>query len=304
MPKKLTNEDLEALKLWLTEHEVHYKNLNRDASDAVLVVNLLKKIHPKLIDLHNYPSRNNTQLKINNWETLNLKVLSKLGLQQSKTMLEKLAKGTIGAIEALLNDIMLMEKANRARGDKRDDEQEQLWSENDDLMMVTVNKKIGDAIIQVPQKMILYSIYEQVVRKSQAKDIYLSASQQKITHLENVLKLKTERIEELCTQLAKVSVRSLMKQHNLETSSSNSALPTETLNNNNDNNNDQSNLRTRRTITINAESSSYSSPTNTTKRTGHSQIPKRVKSPTSQAYQPVIPSPSATIQSIKSSPFL
>ncbi|KAL9907259.1 sperm flagellar protein 1 [Glossina fuscipes fuscipes] len=265
MPKKLTNEDLETLKLWLTDHEVHYKNLNRDASDAVLVVTLLKKIHPKLIDLHNYPSRNNTQLKINNWETLNLKVLSKLGLQQSKSMLEKLAKGTVGAVEALLSDIMLMEKANQARGDKRDDEQEQLWSENDDLMMVTVNKKIGDAIIQVPQKMILYSIYEQVLRKSQAKDVYLSASQQKITHLENVLKLKAERIEELCAQLAKVSVRSLMKQHNLETSSSNSALPTETLNDNNNNdnnnnnnsnsniNNDQSNLRTPRTITITTE---------------------------------------------------
>uniref|UniRef100_A0A1B0BX47 CH-like domain-containing protein n=1 Tax=Glossina palpalis gambiensis TaxID=67801 RepID=A0A1B0BX47_9MUSC len=265
MPKKLTNEDLETLKLWLMDHEVHYKNLNRDASDAVLVVTLLKKIHPKLIDLHNYPSRNNTQLKINNWETLNLKVLSKLGLQQSKSMLEKLAKGTVGAVEALLSDIMLMEKANQARGDKRDDEQEQLWSENDDLMMVTVNKKIGDAIIQVPQKMILYSIYEQVLRKSQAKDVYLSASQQKITHLENVLKLKAERIEELCAQLAKVSVRSLMKQHNLETSSSNSALPTETLNDNNNNNNnnnnnsnsninnDQSNLRTPRTITITTE---------------------------------------------------
>uniref|UniRef100_A0A1B0AJ13 CH_2 domain-containing protein n=1 Tax=Glossina pallidipes TaxID=7398 RepID=A0A1B0AJ13_GLOPL len=232
MPKKLTNEDLERLKLWLTEHEVHYKNLNRDASDSVLVVTLLKQIHPKLIDPHNYPSRNNTQLKIYNWETLNAKVLSKLGLQQSKTMLEKLAKGAVGAVEALLSDIMLMEKANRARGDKRDDEQEQLWSENDDLMMVIVNKKLGDAIIQLPQKMILYSIYEQVLRNSQAKDVYLSALQQKITHLENVLKLKAERIEELCAHLAKASVSGLVKQHNLETSSSNSALPTETLNDN------------------------------------------------------------------------
>uniref|UniRef100_A0A1A9WTM9 CH_2 domain-containing protein n=1 Tax=Glossina brevipalpis TaxID=37001 RepID=A0A1A9WTM9_9MUSC len=289
MPKKLTNEDMETLKIWLADHEIRYKNLNRDTSDAVLVVTLLKKIHPKLVDLHNYPSRNNTKLKINNWETLNLKVLSKLGLQQSKVMIEKLGKGTVGAVEALLSDIMLMEKANLARGDKRDDEQEQLWAENDDVMMVTVNKTVGDAIVQVPQKMILFSIYEQVVRESQAKDVYLNASQQKITHLENILKLKAERIEELCAQLAKVSVRSLMKQHNLENSSSNSALPTETP----------------RTMTITTASSSYTSSQNTTtRRVGHSHIPKRVKTPPNQTCPAVIPSPSATIQSIKSSPFL
>lgn len=215
MPKNLSNEELKELKCWLQEHQVAYKNLNRDFSDALPVANILKNFFPKLIDLHNYPSRNNTQLKLNSWETLNYKVLTKLGLHQNKHMLDKLSKGIPGAIEALLYDIMLMIRAQKSKGDKPD-EQEQLWSENDEVMIVKVNKKIGDAIVQVPQKMILFSIYEQALRESHAKDNFVTTAQQKVTHLENVLKLKEERIEELCSQLAKVSVRSLLNQHSLD----------------------------------------------------------------------------------------
>ncbi|XP_065361112.1 sperm flagellar protein 1 [Calliphora vicina] len=204
MPKRLTSEEFNELKSWLKDQQVTYKNLNRDFSDALPVANLLKSFYPKLIDLHNYPPRNSTQLKLNNWETFNYKVLSKLGLQQHKNMLDKLSKGMAGAIEALLYDIMLMIRTQKSKGDKPD-EQEQLWTDNDDVMMVTVSKKIGDAIVQVPQKMILFSIYEQVLRESQAKDSFIATTQQKITHLENVLQLKEERIEELCGQLAKVS---------------------------------------------------------------------------------------------------
>lgn len=223
MPKHLSNEEFKELKGWLQEQQVAYKNLNRDFSDALPVANLLKGFFPKLIDLHNYPSRNNTQLKFNNWETLNYKVLTKLGLHQNKHMLDKLSKATPGAIEALLYDIMLMIRAQKSKGDKPD-EQEQMWSENDDVMMVKVNKKIGDAVVQVPQKMILFSIYEQVLRESHAKDSFVTTAQQKVTHLENVLKLKEERIEELCSQLAKVSVRSLLNQHNLENTPSDKSL--------------------------------------------------------------------------------
>lgn len=223
MPKRLNLEEFEELKTWLQEQRVTYKNLNRDFSDALPVANLLKSYYPKLVDIHNYPPRNNTQLKLNNWETFNHKVLTKLGLQQSKNMLDKLSKSVVGAIEALLYDIMLMVRAQKSKGDKPD-EQEQLWSEDDDIMTVTVNKKIGDAIVQVPQKMILYSIYEQILKESQAKDNFLMTCQQKITHLENVLQLKEERIDELCSQLAKVSVRSLLSQHNLDCNNSHMSL--------------------------------------------------------------------------------
>ncbi|XP_036339873.1 sperm flagellar protein 1-like [Rhagoletis pomonella] len=229
MPKRLTDEELSELKNWLADHQINPNKLHREFSDAVAFANLLKKLYPKLIDLHNYPPRNNTQLKLNNWETLNFKALGKIGLQQTRDMLEKFAKGTPGAIESLLYDIKMHDR-NPIKGE-RNDEQEQAWSENDDIIVVNVNKKIGDAIVQVPQKMILYSIYEQALRDCQTKDSYLNSANQKIAHLENILKLKAERIDELCGQLAKVSVRSLLKHHNLENSSPNSLLNLDNIEN-------------------------------------------------------------------------
>lgn len=229
MPKRLNDEQLQEIKEWLQLQEISYKNLNRDFSDALPVANLLKKLYPKLIDLHNYPPRNSTQLKLNNWETLNHKVLTKLGLHQNKDMLDKLSKAIPGAMESLLCDIMLLERSQQNKGDQLPDEQEQLWTENDEVMTVTVNKRIGDGLIQVPQKMILYSIYEEALKASQAKDNFIAAAQQKITHLENVIQLKAERIDELCQQLAKVSVRSLCRQSNMSSSVehfSTSPLPT------------------------------------------------------------------------------
>lgn len=228
MPKRLTDEELSELTNWLADQNINPNKLHREFSDAVALANLLKKFYPKLIDLHNYPPRNNTQLKLNNWETLNYKALAKIGFQQTKPMLEKLAKGTPGAIESLLYDIKMHDR-NSKKGERN--EQEQARSENDDIIVVNVNKKIGDAIVQVPQKMILYSIYEQALRDCQTKDSYLNAANQKIAHLENILKLKAERIDELCGQLAKVSVRSLLKHHNLENYSTNSPLNLDNIEN-------------------------------------------------------------------------
>lgn len=230
MPKQLNTAEMEELKSWLYEHQVTtpIHKMCREFSDGVAVAQLLKRIYPRLVDLHNYPSRNNTQLKLINWETLNTKALSKLGLCQTKSMLEKLSKSTPGCIELLLFDIMIQDREQRIKEEnKRNElsaEQEQEWSENDDILVVNINKKVGDAIVQVPQKMILFSIYEQTLKESHSKDAFLNAAQQKVAHLEHLLKLKGERIDELCSQLAKLSVRNLLRQHNMGSSNPSSEL--------------------------------------------------------------------------------
>ena len=56
------------------------KNIARDFSDGLLLAEILKKYVPKLVDLHNYPDCSSTKHKLSNWETLNNKVLKKLGL--------------------------------------------------------------------------------------------------------------------------------------------------------------------------------------------------------------------------------
>ena len=51
--------------------------LSRDFSDATCVADIIHYYNPKIIDMHNYSRTCNTQQKLNNWETLERKVLKR-----------------------------------------------------------------------------------------------------------------------------------------------------------------------------------------------------------------------------------
>lgn len=63
---------------------------------------LLKRYYPRHVDLHNYVSRNGVANKIENWSTLNRKVLSKIGMKLNKDTILKLAYSEAGIIETVL----------------------------------------------------------------------------------------------------------------------------------------------------------------------------------------------------------
>ena len=78
------------------------KNISRDFNDAVLFAEMIKYHYPRLVDLHNYPSASSTKAKIINWETLNKKVLEKIGLKLGKNEIDDLVRSKPNAIENLL----------------------------------------------------------------------------------------------------------------------------------------------------------------------------------------------------------
>ena len=78
------------------------KNISRDFNDAVLLAEMIKYHYPRLVDLHNYPSASSTKAKLINWETLNKKVLSKIGLKITKNEIDDLVRSKHNAIENLL----------------------------------------------------------------------------------------------------------------------------------------------------------------------------------------------------------
>ncbi|EHB00975.1 Sperm flagellar protein 1 [Heterocephalus glaber] len=47
------------------------RHLARDFSDGVLVAEIVKHFHPRLVDLHNYIPASNTDQKLSNWSLLN-----------------------------------------------------------------------------------------------------------------------------------------------------------------------------------------------------------------------------------------
>ncbi|EDV32916.1 uncharacterized protein Dana_GF20696 [Drosophila ananassae] len=203
--KNLSSEEVEEVYKWLRQNSVCTNRLRREFSDVLPLAELLKRDYPRLIDLFNYPKKNSVQLKLANWETFNFKVLSKFNMTLSKEFMELLANGINGAAEVLLHEVIRLEKRQRLVEERNAIlRQEQAWEENDEVKTVVINKQIGDGIVQMPQKMILYSLYEKIARDSQSKDVIIDAYQQRLAHMENIIKVKTERIEELLMQMGKI----------------------------------------------------------------------------------------------------
>ena len=78
------------------------KNISRDFNDGVLLAEMIKYHYPRLVDLHNYPNASSTKAKLVNWETLNKKVLKKLGVKITKNEINNIINSKPNAIENLL----------------------------------------------------------------------------------------------------------------------------------------------------------------------------------------------------------
>lgn len=100
----LAESDLQSLYLWVDEVPLSRpkKNIARDFSDGVLMAEILYHYYPKLVELHNFGSTNTTEQKRYNWETLNQKVLKKLGFQIQKPDIEACCSCKPGAVERVL----------------------------------------------------------------------------------------------------------------------------------------------------------------------------------------------------------
>ncbi|XP_023371395.1 sperm flagellar protein 1-like [Otolemur garnettii] len=78
------------------------RHLARDFSDGVMLAEIVKHFHPRLVDLHNYTPTCNTDQKLSNWRVLNRKVLHKLSFCVSETDIRKVVANRPGAIEPIL----------------------------------------------------------------------------------------------------------------------------------------------------------------------------------------------------------
>lgn len=78
------------------------KNISRDFNDAVLLAEMIKYHYPRLVELHNYPNASSTKHKLENWITLNNKVLKKLGIKLTKDEMMEIVSSKPNAIENLL----------------------------------------------------------------------------------------------------------------------------------------------------------------------------------------------------------
>jgi hypothetical protein len=93
----MTREDLQEVYQFIDEVPSNRikKNLNRDFADGSYIAEVLRYYMPSqhkiLVDVHNYVATGSYQVKIQNWNQINKKILSKLGeasIQISPTLIE------------------------------------------------------------------------------------------------------------------------------------------------------------------------------------------------------------------------
>ena len=91
------------------------KNISRDFSDGLLLAEMLKKYVPQLVDLNNYP-----ELKQINWETLNNKVLKRIGCKISQNEINDVIDCKSNSIEMLLKKVfdVIQKKYNKTIRDE------------------------------------------------------------------------------------------------------------------------------------------------------------------------------------------
>lgn len=104
-----SEEDLHELYTWVDEIPISRpkRNIARDFADGCSVAEILKFFFPKLVDLHNYvPAMSHTK-KMDNWNTLNAKVLRKLYFEVPPEEVADIVSAVPGAIERFLRALRM-----------------------------------------------------------------------------------------------------------------------------------------------------------------------------------------------------
>jgi len=114
-----TEEDVQRIYNWIDEIPLSRpkRNISRDFADGLLCAEIAHYFFPGRVDMHNYSSVNSLDQKRYNWNTLNVKVLKKIGFMIHPSDIERAIKAEPGAVERVLAQMMTFLQ-DRARSDR------------------------------------------------------------------------------------------------------------------------------------------------------------------------------------------
>ncbi|XP_076232395.1 sperm flagellar protein 1 [Calliopsis andreniformis] len=192
-----TDDNLEEVYAWIEQMTFSKpkKNLARDFSDGVFMAELLKRYYPRHVDIHNYISGNSIAKKIDNWCTLNRKVLSKLDIKLGKDVINQLANSQQGVIEKVLVDLRakILKDCNADR--------DSLYSEYDETGKGEEEVKSVLNPDEVANKTVPRHVFVRLKQELEAKNDVINTLHQKVSHLESLMKFKDLRIADLSAQI-------------------------------------------------------------------------------------------------------
>lgn len=194
---KLSGSGLEELLKWLDSFALSRacRKLSRDFSDGVLVAEILKAEFPGLVELHNYAACCSLQGKLQNWNTLNRKVLTKLQLRLRPEEVESLANAESSSIEALL--VRLMKRVELVKRKASAEAKANAPEESSGVMTIRMARRMGDKVEQIPLKVIAHSKFAELEEKVEHQRRIIAELEEKTADLLEALDWKSRAIKEL-----------------------------------------------------------------------------------------------------------
>lgn len=219
---ELGDEQLRALYAWIDAIPLSRpkKNITRDFSDGLLFAEVIHAYFPHLVEIHNYVPANSLKQKHYNFDTLNQKVLRKIGYVIPRETIDDIVCCRPGAVEFVLHTLQYKMAKYREKKSNQNTSHGSMNSsggvENKvEVSEVQINKSNSNA----PQihnlnhqesysKLTLHEVSQQMsnvndeIIKEQAKEIRelketIDILELKIGKLEQLVRLKDNKIEKL-----------------------------------------------------------------------------------------------------------
>lgn len=198
---ELNDEQFRAIYAWIDGIPLSRpkRNIARDFSDGVLLAEVVSAYFPQLVELHNYTSANSLKHKIYNLETLNVRVLKKLGYSIPRPTIEDIANCKVGAVEQVLNALqykMAKYRERRFSGDSSPGEAPEDYNPRSQQggSSVQGSGSGGGNNVRVTVDQSLLLEKEQQIRELQENVEILEL---KVAKLEQLVRLKDAKIQKL-----------------------------------------------------------------------------------------------------------
>ncbi|KAM9193215.1 sperm flagellar protein 1 [Mergus octosetaceus] len=211
---------LRALYRWLDAVPLSRprRNVARDFSDAVLAAEVVKFFFPAMVQLHSYVPASSTPQKLANWGHLNRKVLSKLNFSLPDEVIRQVAQCRPGTVEQVL--LLLRQKI-----EEKQKQSKALPGPDQELGVRTAQEEIGYLETGCPKVKSTArgcaqespgaaggsrsqdpmgdaaAVRLQLAEKEQALLLAQETVQLKVRRLEQLLRLKDTRIDDLSRRL-------------------------------------------------------------------------------------------------------
>lgn len=200
---ELTDEQLRAIYAWIDAIPLSRpkRNIARDFSDGCMLAEVIAAYFPQLVELHNYPPANSVKQKVYNFETLNTRVLKKLGFTIPRPVIEDIVACKPGVMEQVLNTLQYkmakyrerkQESSSPVSGSRAEEEQSRVTDSDrggNRQNGVAAGSKVKSAV----DNEILLEKEEQIRELQETVEIL----ELKVAKLEQLLRLKDNKIQKL-----------------------------------------------------------------------------------------------------------